>query len=84
MEKMKIEKGQKHNRWQVIGQKMMLDGRAYFRCKCECGTVKSVYMQDLRTGKSKSCGCLQVEATKARFAKNSTSPVTAYKVVQRG
>lgn len=66
---MSIEKGIKINRWQVISQKMMLNNRSYFRCKCECGTIKSVYMQDLKTGKSKSCGCLQVEATKSRFAR---------------
>lgn len=27
-------------------------------CKCECGTTKSVFSTSLRTGESKSCGCL--------------------------
>lgn len=26
-------------------------------CECECGKVKSIRSQDLRTGKSQSCGC---------------------------
>ena len=29
--------------------------------RCECGTVKTVLFNNLRTGKSKSCGCLRAE-----------------------
>src|SRR5690348_10677663 len=30
-------------------------------CKCECGNMKTVSGQELRVGKTKSCGCLQRE-----------------------
>lgn len=30
-------------------------------CRCTCGTVKSVYAMSLKSGKTKSCGCLQKE-----------------------
>lgn len=30
-------------------------------CKCECGTTKWFYLQHLKSGKSKSCGCLRRE-----------------------
>ncbi|RHU80446.1 AP2 domain-containing protein [Clostridiaceae bacterium OM08-6BH] len=37
------------------------DGRALWKCKCECGNYKVVSGDALRQGHSKSCGCLQKE-----------------------
>ena len=57
--------GQKFNRWTVIKldeQKHKKKG-AYWICKCDCGTIKSVWGASLRDGSSKSCGCLQIEKT---------------------
>lgn len=53
--------GQKINRWTVIGDAEMICGRKYLPCKCDCGTVKSVYHYTIKSGKSKSCGCLAAE-----------------------
>lgn len=33
--------------------------------KCRCGTVRSVLEQNLLSGQSKSCGCLQKERARA-------------------
>lgn len=30
-----------------------------FKCRCECGNEKIVALQDLKSGKVKSCGCLK-------------------------
>lgn len=35
-------------------------------CKCECGTIKSVFASSLRSGSTKSCGCLNKKLTKER------------------
>lgn len=35
------------------------------RCRCECGTERVVLSQSLRTGNTKSCGCLKAEARSA-------------------
>ena len=32
--------------------------RAYWICKCDCGNIKTVSSKCLRTGKTKSCGCI--------------------------
>lgn len=32
--------------------------RPYWECKCDCGRVKAIAGQYLRSGSSKSCGCL--------------------------
>lgn len=46
------------------------NGAWYFQCLCNCGVVKAVKICHLRSGKSKSCGCLSKELaaqrTKAR------------------
>lgn len=35
--------------------------KSFWRCQCECGVVKSVDAYHLKTGRVKSCGCLNLE-----------------------
>lgn len=44
----------------------------YWLCKCECGNFKIVGGNELRTGKTQSCGCLQRERTSNARKKNNT------------
>ena len=44
-------------RWFVLNK---LDGERAL-CLCECGKIKAVNIQNLKSGKSKSCGCLRRE-----------------------
>lgn len=39
-------------------------GKKYWLCECECGTIRSVNANDLRRGKTKSCGCKRNELWK--------------------
>lgn len=34
-------------------------GKMYWRCQCECGTIIEVINQDLFSGHTKSCGCIK-------------------------
>lgn len=57
--------GEKYNAWTVLDR--VLDSNkkgTYWRCQCECGTIKEVAATSLRNGTSKSCGCQK--AIKAR------------------
>lgn len=36
-----------------------LHGKSKYRCQCDCGNLKDVYTGDLKSGKTKSCGCLK-------------------------
>jgi hypothetical protein len=36
-------------------------GEVVWRCQCECGGIKNVAGSALRTGKTRSCGCLAKE-----------------------
>lgn len=54
--------GQTYNKWTVIKRghsKQTPKGqtKTYWNCKCSCGKIKDVYMDSLKSGKSKSCGC---------------------------
>lgn len=38
----------------------------YYLCRCDCGSEKIVRLDQLRSGKTKSCGCLNHERTSER------------------
>ena len=50
-----------------------VNNHAWWRCKCDCGTVIETSGANLRRGSTRSCGCLRREtasqAAKARSAK---------------
>jgi hypothetical protein len=35
------------------------NGKVYWICQCQCGSVKEVRGNDLKSGKTRSCGCRQ-------------------------
>ena len=54
--------GQRFGRWEVLHQSGNLKGGgALWLCRCDCGNSKNVVGADLRSGKSKSCGCARIE-----------------------
>lgn len=44
-------------------------GKTKWICKCNCGNEKIVSIRELKTGHSKSCGCLRQETTTKRNLK---------------
>lgn len=73
--------GRRFGRWTVIEKdpeshrcrtmhpyigKPTLTTFAKWRCRCDCGTEKSVIGINLTTGKSRSCGCWQKEQVSQR------------------
>lgn len=57
MSKRKFQPGQKVGHWTVA----FYTAKGRYVCRCVCGTEKSVDVQSLERGKSKSCGCRMVE-----------------------
>lgn len=45
--------------------------KVYWNCRCLCGTKWKVYGYSLRSGATKSCGCLQKEAVKITGLNNA-------------
>lgn len=52
-----IKVGNKYGYWTVIG---LADGQHTGKvlCRCQCGTIRWLFRSPLRTGKTKSCGCM--------------------------
>ena len=67
--------GQKFNRLMVVEKtdKRSKGGSVIWKCKCDCGNPDYVYVasNNLRSGHTKSCGCLQKEQIQAVGFKNS-------------
>lgn len=54
--------GQRFNRWTVISETDERRNRKLvYVCRCDCGSERSVCAGNLRSGISKSCGCLKLE-----------------------
>ena len=51
--------GQKFNSWTVLKRLPNVGREIVWECQCECGVIKSVYSTNLKSGRSKSCGCQQ-------------------------
>lgn len=58
-----LEPGQKFDRWTVLYETAR---HGYFACRCECGNEKVVFVQALKGGRSRSCGCLAFALTRVR------------------
>jgi hypothetical protein len=63
--------GQKFGRLIVINEgKQIKKGRPRWDCKCECGNIVNIDAGDLKSGKIKSCKCLQKELASSRRKMN--------------
>ena len=67
---------EKYNRWTV------LDSSSYgwVLCRCACGTTKKVRAFDVRSGKSKSCGCWRAEVSARKATKHGACGTPEWKV----
>ena len=66
----------------VIGEISNIAFRTAWRCRCDCGNIKDIKSEALKSGDTKSCGCLNIEKRKERSYKLYSSlrkldPVTA-------
>ena len=54
--------GQRFGRWLVVGEaENAPTGQARWECLCDCGNIRIARSNDLRQGKSISCGCYNTE-----------------------
>lgn len=64
--------GQRFGRLDVISYADTKDKRARWRCLCDCGKIIIVAGKSLRSGNTKSCGCLNVEKARKRAVERNT------------
>lgn len=67
--------GKTFGRWTVIAPTNLRNSsnKLLWKCKCDCGNVKFVAGETLRTGQSRSCGCLFLERS-AALGRTNTKP----------
>lgn len=59
--------------------------RAKWKCKCDCGNICEVVGTNLTTGKTKSCGCYQLEKLREKIFNDLTGQrFGRLTVIQRG
>ena len=74
MGKLKDLTGQKFGRWTVVSRAPNgPKSHAFWNCRCECGTERSVCHSSLVAGTSKSCGCLTLEVLHKRATHGHTA-----------
>lgn len=57
-----LNRGERYGRLVVMGDAGLDDnGLRRYRCICDCGTEVTVYGGNLRSGMTRSCGCLRKE-----------------------
>lgn len=72
--------GQRFGRLLVVGEAERASfGGIMWLCRCDCGAQKVVYGGDLRSGKTKSCGCLKREAVPPMTLSHGQSHTTLYR-----
>ena len=50
--------------WFVIGRANKLNGLTTWLCQCVCGQQRNIRSGDLKTGKTRSCGCRPPDSTR--------------------
>lgn len=63
MKKLELKIGDKYHYWTILelSDFESKKGERYYKCKCDCGTIKDVRAHHLKNEKSKSCGCFVKE-----------------------
>lgn len=72
--------GQRFGRLVVIERAQNASSGAAWLCQCTCGAHAIVSSNMLRTGRTKSCGCLAREATKLRSTTHGGSYTRLYHI----
>ena len=64
---MKSHIGKESSSWTILNQEPIIrNNKKYVLCRCFCGVEKEVILKNIKSGVSKSCGCIGRQKTKER------------------
>ena len=72
--------GQKFHRISVLHESIPKTSPIKYECLCDCGARLTVRGTALKSGNTKSCGCLQRELVQLRATSHGESNTTLYKI----
>ncbi len=55
-------------------------GKSYWTCRCDCGNIKVIHLQKMKSGWTKSCGCIQKEWARDRQYKHGKTRTSIYRI----
>jgi hypothetical protein len=58
--------GQRFDRLSVVGRAKKVDRRTRWLCRCDCGALPIILAQSLKSGVTRSCGCLHLDDLRER------------------
>ena len=70
--------GQKFGYLEVIEDLGKVNGRYRVKCKCECGNIKVIPKDDIRSGRTKSCGYMKYKLRTESIENNGTETNKLY------
>lgn len=76
----KLEIGKRYGRWTVLEHLGMRGHFRYMLAQCECGVQKQVTLNGLRSGSTRSCGCLSADMTGDRCRTHGMTGTTEYRI----
>lgn len=73
--------GRRFGRW-IVKEYAGKDVKSnmFWKCLCDCGNIKIVRSDHLRSGASKSCGCLNIEIVKKRNTTHGMTKKSIWKI----
>lgn len=72
--------GQRFERLTVVSLAEMRNGRPRWACRCDCGAEVVVAGNHLKSGATRSCGCLQRELAAQRATTHGKSRTRTYRI----
>lgn len=72
-------RGEKYGYLVVIERANRTENRPWWKCLCQCGKTVTLRAHDLRTGNTKSCGCLRSESARIRATKHGLRKSAEYR-----
>lgn len=73
--------GKKFGYWEVIKRAPNdKNNQSRWFCRCKCGTEKIVQGNDLRRGKSTSCGCYRTNLMREKFKTHNLTKTRLYRI----
>ncbi|WP_157903231.1 hypothetical protein [Cupriavidus malaysiensis] len=69
MQRIPLE-GKVFGKWTVLSRAMNPPAPTRYLCRCACGVERVIASQTLRSGESRSCGCLRAEMMRAKQTKH--------------
>jgi len=69
-------KGNKYNRLLML--ELVSTNPIIYKCLCDCGNIKNIPIEQIKYGRIKSCGCLNIEKRKTTNLKHGESHSPTY------